>query len=126
VFIVTPGTVLAVAVRWHHCPITTQEVRRIALALPEVVELEHWGNPSFRIHGRIFATVPDQQHVNVMLDPFDVEPVVRDDPGSCEELMWGKQLVGVRVSLKQASPTMVRSLLEAAWRRKAPKRLLSK
>ncbi|HET6311482.1 MAG TPA: MmcQ/YjbR family DNA-binding protein [Candidatus Nitrosotalea sp.] len=112
--------------RWHHCAITTQEVRRIALALPEVVELEHWGNPSFRIRGRIFATMPDQQHVNVMLDPFDVEPVLRDDPGSCEELMWGKQLVGVRVSLKQASPTMVRSLLEAAWRRKAPKRLLRK
>jgi hypothetical protein len=60
-----------------------------------------------------------------MLDPFDVEPALRDDPESCEELMWGKQLVGVRVSLKQATPTMVESLLEAAWRRKAPKRLLS-
>jgi len=126
VFIVTPGTLLAGAVHWHHCAITTQDVRRIALALPEAVELEHWGNPSFRIRGRIFATVPDQQHLNVMLDPFDVEPVLRHDPGSCEELMWGKQLVGVRVSLKQASPTMVRSLLEAAWRRKAPKRLLRK
>jgi hypothetical protein len=94
--------------------------------LPEAVELEHWGNPSFRIRGRIFATVPDAGHVNVMLDPFAVEPVVRDDPGSCEELMWGKQLVGVRVSLPQAAPTMVKSLLEAAWRRKAPKRLLRK
>jgi hypothetical protein len=29
------------------------------------------------------------------------------------------------VSLKQATSTMVESLLEAAWRRKAPKRLLS-
>jgi hypothetical protein len=92
--------------------------------LPEAVEQAHWGNPSFRMRGRIFATVPDEGHVNVMLDPFDVEPVVRDDPATCEELWWGKQLVGVRVSLKQAAPTMVRSLLEAAWRRKAPKRLL--
>jgi hypothetical protein len=40
--------------------------------------------------------------------------------------MWGKQLVGVRVSLPQAAPTMVKSLLEAAWRRKAPKGLLRK
>jgi hypothetical protein len=88
------------------------------------VEQEHWGNPSFRIRGKIFATLPDDGHVNVMLDPFDVEPVVRDDPRSCEETMWGKQLVGVRVSLKQASPTMIKSLFEAAWRRKAPKRLL--
>ena len=103
---------------------TVQEVRKFALALPEAVEQEHWGNPSFRIRGKIFATLPDEGHVNVMLDPFDVEPVVRDDPRSCEELMWGKQLVGVRVSSKQASPTMIKSLLEAAWRRKAPKRLL--
>jgi hypothetical protein len=96
------------------------------VALPETVEQAHWGNPSFRIRGRIFATVPDEDHLNVMLDAFDVEPVVRDDPRSCEELWWGKQLVGVRVSLKQAAPTMVKALLEAAWRRKAPKRLLGK
>jgi hypothetical protein len=108
----------------HHCAITLQEVRRIALRLPEAVEQEHWGNPSFRINGKIFATVPDEHHVNVMLDPFDVEPVVRDDPETCEELMWGKRLAGVRVSLNHAAPTMVKSLLEAAWRRKAPKRLL--
>jgi hypothetical protein len=105
--------------------ITIQEVRKLALALPEAVEQTHWGNPSFRIRGRIFATVPDEGHVNVMLDPFDVEPIVRDDPASCEELMWGKQLVGVRVTLKQAAPAMVKSLLAAASRRKAPKRLLS-
>jgi hypothetical protein len=96
----------------------------MALALPEAVEQEHWGNPSFRIGGKIFATVPDAQHVNVMLDPFDVEPVVRNDPETCEELKWGKRLAGVRVSLTDAPPIMVRSLLEAAWRRKAPKRLL--
>ena len=68
--------------------------------------------------------MPDGQHVNVMVDPFDVEPVVRNDPATCEELMWGKRLAGVRVSLKHAAPIMVKSLLEAAWRRKAPKRLL--
>ncbi|GAC1504280.1 MAG: hypothetical protein NVS1B3_00670 [Candidatus Dormibacteraceae bacterium] len=62
--------------------------------------------------------------MNVMIDPFDVEPVVREEPGSCKELWWGKQLVGMRVSLKQAAPTMVNSLLDAAWWRKAPKRLL--
>jgi hypothetical protein len=97
----------------------------MALALPEAVEQEHWGNPSFRIRGRIFATVPDAGHLNVMLDPFDVEPVVREEPGSCEELLWGKRLVGVRIALKRAAPTMVKQLLEAAWLRKAPKRLVA-
>ena len=97
----------------------------MALALPEVIEQDHWGNPSFRIRGRIFATVPDKEHVNVMIDPFDVDAVVREDPDSCEELRWGKEVRGVRVSLHNAGSTMVETLLETAWRRKAPKRLLA-
>jgi hypothetical protein len=102
---------------------TFDEIRRKALALPEVIEQEHWGNPSFRIRGRIFATVPDAEHLNVMIDPFDVEAVVREDPDTCEELRWGKEIRGVRVSLNKAGSTMVETLLETAWRRKAPKRL---
>jgi hypothetical protein len=67
--------------------------------------------------------VPDAEHLNVMIDPFDVEAVVREDPDTCEELRWGKEIRGVRVSLNNAGPTIVETLLETAWRRKAPKRL---
>ena len=94
------------------------------MALPEAAEQVHWGNPSFRVHGRIFATVPDADHLNVMIDAFDVEAVVKENSASCEELWWGKKLSGVRVSLQRAGPKTVETLLEAAWRRKAPKRLL--
>ena len=93
--------------------------------MPEAIEQAHWGNPSFRVHGRIFATVPDADHVNVMIDAFDVESVVRENPESCEELWWGNKLSGVRVSLRDADPAAVKALVEAAWRRKAPKRLMS-
>ena len=95
------------------------------MAMPETGEQDHFGNPSFRVHGRIFATVPDATHVNVMVDAFDVESVVRENPESCSELWWGKKLSGVRVSVPDAEPAMLRALIEAAWRRKAPKRLLS-
>ena len=108
----------------HYWAIDIHEVRRLALALPEAVEQAHWGNPSFRVGGKIFASLPDDEHVNVMIDVFEVEPVVREAPESCEELWWGKKLAGVRVSLKQAAPTTVRRLLEAAWRRRAPRRLV--
>jgi hypothetical protein len=104
--------------------ITIREVRRFALALPEAVEQDHWGKPSFRVQGRVFATVPDEGHLNVMIDPFDVEAAVREEPGTCAQLWWGKELRGVRVTLGHATPPMVEALLEAAWRRKAPKRLL--
>ena len=98
-------------------------VRKFALALPEAVEQDHFGNPSFRVRGRIFATVPDSTHLNVMIDPFDVDAVVSAEPGSCAELVWGKEVRGVRVSLPKASPGMVEELLRTAWKRKVPKRL---
>ncbi|MHB8588148.1 MAG: MmcQ/YjbR family DNA-binding protein [Candidatus Dormibacteraceae bacterium] len=91
--------------------------------MPEVFELEHFGSPSFRVRNRIFATVPDDTHLNVMIDPFDVDAAVRAEPESCEGLWWGKEVRGVRVSLPNAPPAMVEELLQAAWRRKAPKRL---
>ncbi len=67
--------------------------------------------------------MPDGSHLNVMIDPFDVDAVVRADPESCEPLLWGKEVRGVRVSLPKAAPAMVEELLRTAWQRKAPKRL---
>ena len=100
-----------------------EKARKIALGFPEAVEQDHFGNTSFRVRGRIFATVPDGTHLNVMIDPFDVDAVVRAEPESCAELLWGKEVKGVRVSLPKASPAMVEELLRVAWKREAPKRL---
>jgi hypothetical protein len=100
-----------------------ETARKIALSFPSAVEQDHFGNPSFRVRGRIFATVPDGTHLNVMIDPFDVDAVVRAEPESCAEILWGKEVRGVRVSLPKASPAMVEQLLRVAWKRKAPKRL---
>ncbi len=72
---------------------------------------------------RIFATVPDFEHLNVMIDPFEVEAATNVDPDACAELRWGKEMRGAQVNLRVAEPGMVLDLLTAAWRRKAPKSL---
>jgi hypothetical protein len=104
---------------------TLKDARAIALSLPGAEEADHWGNPSFRIYGRIFATVPDPEHMNVMIDPFDMEAAVRAYPAACAELWWGKEVRGARVELRRATRRLVGDLLEAAWRRRAPKQLLA-
>lgn len=110
----------------HSSPVSSvKEAREIALALPGSIEAPHWGNPSFRVEGRIFATIPDPEHLNAMLDPFAVEGAVRSNPRACSELWWGKEVRGVRVELKLASPKLLSDLLEAAWRKRAPRRLLA-
>lgn len=101
-----------------------RDVRALALAWPDTSEEDHFGHPSFRVRGRIFAAVPDPEHLNVMIDPFDVDGVVKEDPAACEPLLWRKQLRGVRVKLRVASPELVQDLLAAGWRRKAPRALL--
>ena len=92
----------------------------MALDLPGAHEQDHFGRPSFRIRERIFATVPDPEHLNVMIDAFDVDGVVRQYPAACQELWWGKKLSGVQVNIQTATTEMIRELLAAAWRRRAP------
>lgn len=96
--------------------------RRLALSLPDATQEDHHGRPSFRVRGRIFATVPDQEHLNIFIEPMDVEGVVRLGPDVFAPVMWGKEVKGVRVHLPRASSGMVRDLLTAAWRTMAPKR----
>jgi hypothetical protein len=39
--------------------ITADELRRVALALPEAEERETWGHPTFRVRDRMFAALSD-------------------------------------------------------------------
>ena len=53
-----------------------EQARRFALSLPEVVEAPHHELSSFRIRGKIFATVPpDGKHLHVFVDEQQREPV---------------------------------------------------
>jgi hypothetical protein len=101
------------------------EARRLALALPEAVEQDHHGRPSFRVGGKIFATQWDAEHMNVMLDEGGILTAVDADPETCEPVRWGKRLAAVRVDLRRADPRLLEELLADAWETKAPKRLLS-
>jgi hypothetical protein len=102
------------------------DARRLALALPEAHEAPHHEISSFRVEQKIFATVPDGEHLNVMLGPDETERAVASAPAACEELWWGKSLAGVRVTLARIEPGLLAELLAQAWRRRAPRRLLAK
>jgi hypothetical protein len=103
---------------------TLATIRRAALSLPHTIEADHHGFPSFRVGGKIFATLPDETHLHILLEHDDVELAVSTDPEACEELHWGKTLAGVRVTIARARLPLVRTLLGIAWRRRAPKKLL--
>jgi SAM-dependent methyltransferase len=104
--------------------VSRDRVRQLALALPEVVEQDHHGRPSFRVAGRIFATLWDQQHMNVMPDEAGIRTAVEARPRICEEFWWGKRLGAARVDLALADEQLISDLLTDAWEQRAPQRLL--
>lgn len=99
--------------------VSPDEARALALSLPEAVELDHHGRPSFRVGGRIFATLWSDERMNVMLDEGGIRTAVEATPEACEPVHWGKRLAAVGVSLTRVEADELRALLEEAWEGKA-------
>ena len=104
--------------------LTAEQARRLALGLPEAVEQDHHGRPSFRVRGRIFATLWTGTEMNVMAGESRILTAVAEAPDVCSEVTWGGRLAAVRVNLRAADPELLRDLLEEAWAEKAPRSLL--
>jgi hypothetical protein len=97
------------------------EVRALALGLPEAIEADHHGRPSFRVCGKIFATLWSPTELNVMVDEAQILAAVERDPDVCTPVHWGKRLSAVRLDLDRAGAEQVEALLHAAWTRRAPR-----
>jgi hypothetical protein len=102
--------------------------RRFALSFPDTTEEPHFEKSSFRVKGKIFATVPEGgKHLHLHVGADEASALVAEDPAAFEEIVWGKKTKSdwVRVHLDAADEAQVRELLEDGWRRKAPKRVLA-
>jgi hypothetical protein len=101
-------------------PLDADQARELALALPEAGEQDHHGRPSFRVRGKIFATLWDPEHMNVMLDESGILTAVERHPDRCAPVHWGKRLAAVRVELPSTDASLLAELLHDAWEGKAP------
>ncbi|MGY1717382.1 hypothetical protein ACI78R_23195 [Geodermatophilus sp. SYSU D01106] len=99
---------------------TEEQVRALALALPEVTEADHHGRPSFRLGTAVLATLWAPGILNVMVGESEARAA---EGGAVSLLWWGKRLYGVQVDLTAADEALVADLLEEAWTRRAPARL---
>jgi len=105
--------------------ITPADIRVIALALPESVEADHHGFPSFRVGGKIFASLrEDRPRIMVKLDPEDQHNFVLSHPGVIEPVpgYWGRK-GATYVDTSTIDQALIETLLRLAWSRVAPRRL---
>ncbi len=109
--------------------VTSAAFRRLALALPESVEVGHMGHPDFRVRGRIFATLghPDDGHAMVKLTPAQQEALLRAEPDVFAPVpgAWGRG-GATHVRLRAARVASLRLALAAAWRNVAPRALVAR
>jgi hypothetical protein len=106
---------------------TLDEFRRIALSLPEVTEASHMGHPDFRVGRKIFATLgyPNDSVGVVMLSPQDQDFFVRNHPKAFAPVKGGWGKAGATTVTLHAAGTRVTTIaLEAAWQKRAPRRLV--
>jgi hypothetical protein len=99
--------------------VSADEARALALSFEGAVEQDHHARPSFRVNGKIFATLWTDEQLNVMLPGDRIEQVAGDEPERCEPVHWGKRLAAIRVHLRLADAPLVEALLAEAWQRRA-------
>ena len=105
---------------------THEDIRRIALSLPEAYEADHHGMPSFRVGKKIFATLRTAEpKMMVKLDPEDQHNLAGGHPGVIEPVpgYWGRS-GSTFVHFDRCDEAMVENLLKLAWSGFAPRRLL--
>lgn len=100
-----------------------KQVRRLALALPEVSEHPHFNRVSFKVRKKIFATLAaDGSNLNVFVEDVQREIMTAVDSKAYETLHWGKTPY-LHVHVAAAKARDVEALLHSAWERVAPTKL---
>jgi hypothetical protein len=101
-------------------------LKRLALALPETIEQETWGTPTFRVRKKIFAMLAEGQREAWVKSTHDEQQALTHmDP----ETFFVPPYVGpsgwIGVRFRTVDRDEMRELLTEAWRLTAPKRLVA-
>lgn len=107
--------------------LTPEQVREFALEMPEAVEQETWGHPTFRVHDKIFAsTSADGVVAIIKASKEDLAELMAASPDVYDPADYFGRFGWVRAQLASADPHEIRDLVVEGWRRAAPKRLVAR
>jgi hypothetical protein len=97
---------------------TAADFHRIALSLPGVEEGSHFGNPDFRVGGRIFATLAlaEKGFGTLLLTPEQQQAMMADAPDlfSPAAGAWGRN-GSTLVRLAAMTEDVLEGALRCAW-----------
>ena len=105
--------------------VTFATVRQIALALPGVEEGLSYGTPGFRVRAKFLARMwEDGQVLVVRCGDTERDLRMQADPETFFITDHYRGYPTVLIRLSRVTPAELREVLQEAWRRQAPKRLV--
>ena len=101
------------------------DFRELVLSLPETIEKEAWGHPTFRVRNKMFASAATDLSTCTVKSTLDEQRALTQmDP----ETFFVPAYVGkhgwIGIVLDRVDPDELRELTIEAWRMTAPKRLV--
>ncbi|MGW5423493.1 MmcQ/YjbR family DNA-binding protein [Streptomyces sp. NPDC003943] len=105
---------------------TSDEVRALALALPETTEKEAWSMPTFRVAGKMFLTLPENEtSMAVRCPKVERDELVLAEPDKFWIAGHEASFAWVRVRLAAVDDAdELRAIVLDSWQQAAPPRLL--
>jgi hypothetical protein len=102
---------------------TCADVRRFALALDGVSEVNHWGRPAFRTKRRIFITLRPKEERAMFHIPEELRELLFEmRPEAFKPLHWGK-ITRCFVNLSEVPAPELENLVREAWQHASPRAL---
>jgi hypothetical protein len=102
-----------------------EDLRDIALALPETTVGTHFRLASYQVSGKNFITIHKDGRLNMSIDPARVADIVAENPAVFAELRRFDKPIGITVDLAKVRRKRLAELVELAWRSQAPKNLVA-
>jgi hypothetical protein len=104
---------------------TFEDVRRIAMRLPEAEERVTWDvDITFRVRDKIFAMGgPDGTHASIKASIERQADLIALDPETFAPSAYVGRFGWFTVDLSRVDEPLLEDLLREAWRRTAPKKL---
>jgi hypothetical protein len=103
---------------------TEEDVRTIALSLPETSEKPSYGMPGFRVKDRLFARIREQDVLVVWCgDEAEKHALIASEPRKFFTIPHYDGYPMVLVRLPAVAADELRELLIEAWLLRAPKRV---
>jgi hypothetical protein len=106
---------------------TNDDLREIAMALPEVEEKLTWETDvTFRVRNKIFAVMGETgHHASVKATLEAQQALVASDPETFSVSAYTGRFGWTTVDLARVDAAELRERVEDAWRRTAPKKLVA-